>query len=129
MAELVPASSQIPMDDVVPGRDGRDLMPSSPEAKEKVDTFSVDISRTLGKNEVEPMVSPILREVNDGIVISEDREEAEEEETCPTFLTVTDDSELSPFCPPGVVASEEAGATICEVRGWLTENVISPVVK
>lgn len=107
MAELVCASSQILMEGVVPGRD---LVPSSPEAKEKVCSFSVDISLTGGKNEVEPLISPILGEVTDGVVISGDTEEAGEEDPSPTLLRVTDDSDKRPLCLPALVASEETGA-------------------
>lgn len=110
MAELVRASSQIPVEGVVPGRDGRDLVPSSPEAKEKVGGFSVDISLTGGKNEVEPLVSPIVGEVTDGVVISGDTEETGEEDPGPALLRVTDDSDKRPLCLPAVVASEEMGA-------------------
>lgn len=52
VAELVPASSPVPMEGGVPGRDGSDLMPTSPEAKGEADPFSGDMSLSLGKNKV-----------------------------------------------------------------------------
>lgn len=86
-------------------------MPGRPEAKEKIDTFSVDMSLTLGENEVEPVVSPMVGEVTDGVVISGDtEEEAEEMDPGPPLLMVTDDSGQGPLCLPGVAVSEEAGA-------------------
>lgn len=105
-------------------------MPGRPEAKEKIDTFSVDISLTLGKNEVETTVSPTVREVTDGVVISGDtEEEAEEMDPGLSILMVTDDSDQGPLCLPGVAVSEEAGApAVFGVKGRDEFHLVTKLV-
>ena len=130
MSGLVPAPSPVPTEDVASGGNGGELPPSSTEAREGADAFSVVISLNLGTDEVEPTVSGIVGAEPKAVVTSGDTEETEEEGSGPTLSVVTDDSDQGPRCLPGVVASDEARTpTVLCVKGrdefhWATKLVL-----